>query len=94
MNFELWLEMDGYSIKSLKKDPRFPHTPDIRTLAHNFREPTDLGESYASRLYAWFAPPETGNYQFLICMYDDTKTWDRLGVFAEGFGFSSSPRPL
>ena len=69
VNLELWLEMDGYSVKSLLSDPRFPHTPDIRTLAHSFREPHDLGESYASRLYAWFAPPETGNYQFLICKY-------------------------
>ena len=68
VNFELWLEMDGYSIQSLLKDPRFPNTPDIRTLSHSFREPPNLGESYASRMYAWFAPPETGNYQFLIGM--------------------------
>jgi hypothetical protein len=61
--------MDGYSVETLLKDPKFPNTPDVRSLAHAFKEPHDLGESYASRLYAWFAPPETGNYQFLVCKY-------------------------
>ena len=65
----MWLDMDGYSVESLQKDPKFPNTPDIRALAHCFKEPPDLGESYGSRMYAWFAPPETGNYQFLICKY-------------------------
>ena len=49
------------------KNPRFPNTPDFRSLAHSFCEPAELGESYASRLYAWFAPPETGNYEFYVC---------------------------
>ena len=66
IHFEMWLEMDGYSVETLLKDPKFPNTPDIRALAHSFKEPPNLGESYGSRLYAWFAPPETGNYQFLI----------------------------
>lgn len=69
VNLELWLNVDGYSVESFIKDPKFPYTPDIRTLSHNFREPPELGESYASRMYAWFAPSVTGNYQFLICMY-------------------------
>ena len=63
----MWLNMDGFSIKSLLRNAMFPSTPDLRTLAHNFEEPPNLGESYASRLYGWFAPPETGNYQFYVC---------------------------
>lgn len=59
--------MDGFSVDKFTKNPRFPNTPDFRSLAHSFCEPAELGESYASRLYAWFAPPETGNYEFYVC---------------------------
>lgn len=70
VNLEIWFNVEGYSINSLEKNFRFPKTPDLRTLTHKFAEPPNIGESFGSRLYAWFSPPKTGYYVFYICEYE------------------------
>lgn len=66
VNLEVWFNMEGYSIESLEKNFRFPRTPDLKTLAHKFMEPSNIGESFGSRMYAWFSPPNTGYFVFFI----------------------------
>jgi hypothetical protein len=47
--------------------------PDVKWATGLFESGRDLGDNYRARGYAWFSPPQTGNYRFIITADDNAR---------------------
>ena len=63
---EKWEQVDGYVVKDLLQDPRYPDLPSVRYVSTSFAEPTNWGDNYGSKITALFSPPMSGRYIFYI----------------------------
>ncbi|MEM9080561.1 MAG: DUF1800 family protein [Verrucomicrobiota bacterium] len=66
---ELFENINGHSVTSLKNDARFPEQP-TRTLRLTSTQFADLGDRYGALLRGYLHPPTTGTYQFNITSDD------------------------
>jgi hypothetical protein len=48
-------------------------SPDVTWATSLFESGRDLGDNYRARGYAWFTPPQTGNYRFIITADDNAR---------------------
>ena len=55
--YEIWGELEGNSLDTLLKDPRYPDNPDSTETLNDFNAPMNRDEDYGARL--------TGYYQVL-----------------------------
>ena len=63
---ELWQGIDGYLIKKLLQDPRFPDMPTKVFHSPVFRQPRNWGNTYGTRIRGYFVPQKTGLHIFFI----------------------------
>ena len=77
---ERWDGIDGYLIKKLLDDPRFPSMPTYFSYTETFSEPINWGDNYGSRIRGYFVPQETGPHVFFIGENAENE-WCRGGQF-------------
>ena len=63
---ERWDKIDGYLVKRLLEDPRFPTIPTYAGIRPTFSEPDNWGENFGSRLRGYFVPQQSGPHHFAI----------------------------
>ena len=63
---ERWDGIDGYLIRKLLEDPRFPTMPTYRSYTATFSEPVNWGDNYGSRIKGYFVPQQSGPHVFFI----------------------------
>ncbi len=84
----------GNTITDLTSSPIFPNSPTIRDLRTNFEGPTNITDSYGTRMRAFFYPPADGYYDFyiatddygqLLISSDDNPANKGLGAYINGW---------
>ncbi|KAL9988893.1 hypothetical protein ACROYT_G003385 [Oculina patagonica] len=63
---ERWDGIDGYLVRKLLEDPRFPDMPTYLSYTSTFSEPIDWGNNYGSRIRGYFVPEQSGPHVFFI----------------------------
>ena len=63
---ELWQGIDGYLIRKLLQDPRFPDMPTKVFHSPVFSQPRNWGNNYGTRIRGYFVPQNTGLHIFFI----------------------------
>ncbi len=63
---ERWDNIDGYLVKKLLEDPRFPSLPTSVNIRPAFNEPDNWGKNYGSRIRGYFVPEQNGPHIFSI----------------------------
>lgn len=63
---EKWEDIDGYLVKQLLEDPRFPSLPTNVYIHPTFSEPAEWGDNYGSRIRGYFVPEQDGPHIFRI----------------------------
>ena len=53
-----------FSVEALKRNPKYPQSPDSYGTINVFDAPHNVAEHYGQRIRGWFIAPETGNYTF------------------------------
>jgi len=66
LTIERWDGIDGYLVKDLLADSRFPDMPTIVTYSKQFAQPNNWGTNYGSRIRGYFVPQQTGPHSFFI----------------------------
>ena len=72
---EVWKELPGKSISTLKDDPYYPNDPSLIEIIENFDAPFDIDKDYGSRVKGYFVAPETGNYTFYMSGSQSGELW-------------------
>ena len=79
---ERWDRVDGYLVKRLLQDPRFPTIPTYAGIRPTFNEPDNWGENYGSRLRGYFVPQQSGPHRFAIGIgHEDIQTVRSCSLF-------------
>ena len=63
---ERWDGIDGYLVRKLLADSRFPDMPTIFSYSVQFAQPSNWGTNYGSRIRGYFVPRQTGPHIFFI----------------------------
>lgn len=63
---EVWKDLGGSSVATLKDDPYFPNDPSLIEIIENFDSPFDVEKDYGTKVRGYFVAPETGNYTFYL----------------------------
>ena len=64
---ERWDGIDGYLVRKLLEDPRFPDMSTSYYYSSTFMEPLDWADDmYGSRIRGYFVPQQTGRHVFFI----------------------------
>lgn len=63
---ERWDGIDGYLVRDLLADSRFPDMPTIFTYSKQFAQPNNWETNYGSRIRGYFVPQQTGPHTFYI----------------------------
>ena len=63
---ERWDGVEGYLVRRLLQDPRFPSLPSYAAIVPTFSEPNNWGDNYGSRLRGYFVPQQSGPHYFVI----------------------------
>ena len=76
LNVDIWEEICGYQMQSLKEFPLFPHGPSkrLRTSSLQFRFTQDL-EDFGVRIFGFLSPSESGSYSFYLVSSGTTELW-------------------
>jgi len=79
---ERWDRVDGYLVKRLLEDPRFPSLPTYAAITPTFSQPDNWGDHYGSRLRGYFVPQQSGPHYFVIGIrHEDIQTVRSRGLF-------------
>jgi hypothetical protein len=68
---EMFTNIVGEKLSALTNHTRFPDTPDVVDVVHQFETPSDFAENYGVRLSGYLVPPKTGEYRFYLCSDDE-----------------------
>ena len=74
MIVERWDGIDGYLVKKLLEDPRFPDMPTYFSYAPTFQLPSKWADNYGARVRGFFVPQQTGPHVFFIGITLETLT--------------------
>jgi uncharacterized repeat protein (TIGR01451 family) len=66
MTRQIWTGIGGSLLNSLTNDVRFPNSPTGADFRSSLEAPSNLGDSYGTRMAGWLYPPMTGEYQFYL----------------------------
>lgn len=72
---EVWEGIAGTAVSDLTSDPRYPGSPDSSELLTSFEGPTDVLDTYGSRLHGWLLVAQSGYYTFWIATDDNGELW-------------------
>jgi len=73
---EWFLGIGGTAIADLTSNAAFPNSPSgTETVTTFFEGPTNVAESYGTRMRGFFIAPTTGNYFFSIASDDNGELW-------------------
>lgn len=76
LTVEIWKDICGYEMHSLKEFPLFPNGPSIRlttsTLRMHFQR--DF-ENFGLRIFGFLLPTESGNYSFNLASSGSSELW-------------------
>lgn len=65
---QLFKKIDGYMVRDLKNNSKFPDKPDETKQLTDFSEQSGLpDESYGSKVFGYFKAPQDGAYTFYVC---------------------------
>ncbi|MBC8470457.1 MAG: hypothetical protein H8D56_13380 [Planctomycetes bacterium] len=71
----LWNNLDGTDLNTLKDDFKFPNSPDETTELDSFGTAIDFSDNYGGRINGWLYAPATGDYTFWLCTDDQGELW-------------------
>lgn len=67
LTLQLFKKIDGYMVKDLKNNSKFPDNPDETKQLTDFSEQGGLpDESYGTKIFGYFKAPQDGAYTFYI----------------------------
>jgi regulation of enolase protein 1 (concanavalin A-like superfamily) len=72
---EEWLNLPGSNVADLTNSPRFPGSPDIRSLLPTLETISNHADNYGQRLRGYLVAPRDGVYQFWIAADDRAELW-------------------
>ena len=72
---EVWQDIPGSNLNTLKSDPDYPDNPDNANVLTIFETPRNVDNDYGARVYGFICPPLTGNYKFWIASDDNSELW-------------------
>ena len=68
LTLQIFKKIDGYMIRDLKNNSKFPGSPDDTKQVTDFDEGKGLpDESYGAKLFGYFKAPQDGAYTFYVC---------------------------
>jgi hypothetical protein len=71
-----WLNMgSGTAVTDLTNSADYPDNPTGTEFVTLMEGPTDWADNYATRLYGWVYPPQSGDYTFWIASDDASELW-------------------
>ena len=62
-------DIDGYMVRDLKNSSKYPNNPDSKKLIQDFDIGSENEESFGTRVFGYFKPPNDGAYTFSVCKY-------------------------
>jgi len=68
---EFWANVSGWSVSNI---PVYS-VPTSTSYLTSFKEPSNVGDNYGSRVRGYVCPPATGNYTFWIASDDNSELW-------------------
>ena len=70
LTLQVFKKIDGYMVKDLKNNSKFPDSPDETKQISDFDEGGGLpDESYGAKVFGYFKAPQDGPYTFYVCEY-------------------------
>ena len=70
LTLQVFKKIDGYMVRDLKNSSKFPDKPDETKQLTDFKEREGLpDESYGSKIFGYFKPPQDGAYTFYVSKY-------------------------
>ena len=76
LNVDVWNEICGHNMLSLKQFPLFPHGPSARLQTPNLRlyfRPQS--ENFGLRIFGFLSPIESGDYSFYLDTSETSELW-------------------
>ena len=70
-----WTNIGGTAITDLTNNANYPNNPTGTEMLDLFEGPVDWADNYATRMYGWLKPTETGEYTFWISGDDAQQLW-------------------
>lgn len=72
---DVWNNLDGTDLNTLKDSTNFPNSPDETTVLDEFSTAIDFADNYGGRITGWLYVPATGEYTFWLTTDDQGELW-------------------
>ena len=72
---EEWRNLSGVKVADLTQHPRFPGSPDVRTLLTSLETVSNHADNYGQRIRGYLVAPQDGVYQFWLAADDSAELW-------------------
>jgi hypothetical protein len=73
--YERWDGISGNAVSDLTSNAAYPDSPSYVGQLSGLEGPTNLAESYGTRIRGYLYPPTTGSYTFWIAGDDNCQLW-------------------
>mgnify|MGYP003835807941 CR=1 FL=1 len=73
--YERWVGISGTAVSDLTSNVNYPDNPSLTSYITLLEGPTNIDESYGSRIHGYLYPPATGSYTFWIAGDDNCELW-------------------